>query len=167
MSPPDERGDRVRHSVDVDQTRQEIRDMFRKWDVDRSEFEIEWQEADFNRRLPGVTVRYQRKGQMQSVSCFTFQSRAENLRQVYMLLDRLRLAEDHGVQYQGLTSSKEIAQTQPSVNRNQEVLDAYDLLGVAPDDPMDMVTAIYQKKAQFFHPDKGGDEQKMVKLTAA
>jgi len=40
-----------RSVVEVDITRQEIREMFRKWGLDRSETEILWDEAKDGRRL--------------------------------------------------------------------------------------------------------------------
>jgi hypothetical protein len=80
--------------VDVDITRQEIRDMFRKWDIDRSETEILWDESKDGRRLPGAIVRYLRKGVWQEVSCRAFQTRVQNLRQIFFFLDRVRIAED-------------------------------------------------------------------------
>lgn len=90
-------------SVEVDRTRRQIRDTFRKWKVDPSEFEILWQEEmepeRRGLRLPGAIVRYMRNGVWQTVASYRFPNRAENLRQCFLLLDRLRIAEQHGLQY--------------------------------------------------------------------
>ncbi|GAI39076.1 unnamed protein product, partial [marine sediment metagenome] len=99
-------------TVDVDQTRREIRHQFALWDIDASEFEIVWEEDRSSGRImrrPGATVRYMRNGQWQEVSCYGYPNRASNLRQCFLLLERLRIAEQHGVQYQGLTFTKEVA----------------------------------------------------------
>ena len=54
------------------------------------------------------------------------------------------------------------------IDRNQDLLEAYDFLGVKVDDPIEMVDDIYKKKANFYHPDKqGGSAEKFKRLTAA
>lgn len=157
--------------IDVDQTRRDIRDTFRKWDIDPSEFEILWEEdEDYGRRgrrLPGAKVRYFRTKVWQLVSCHTFGSRAENLRQCFLLLDRLRIAEQHGVQYQGLTSTKEVAVADNDRSKREDLMDAYDFLGVGPDDPIELVKDVYRRKSMYYHPDKGGDPEKFKRLTRA
>ena len=53
-------------TVDLDQTRREVRHTFDLWDIDASEFEILWEEERSGGRMlrrPGVTVRYVRNGQ--------------------------------------------------------------------------------------------------------
>lgn len=156
--------------VSVDQTRREIRHTFALWDIDPSEFEIIWEEErDGSRviRRPGARVRYMRNGQWQEIACFGFPTRAENLRQCFLLLERLRIAEQHGVQYQGLTFTKDIATTTGEAARKESLMDAYDILGVSPDDPMDLVKDVYRRKSQYYHPDKGGSDEKFKRLTRA
>jgi hypothetical protein len=158
-------------TVNVDRTRAEIRHAFALWDIDPSEFEILWEEErDTSGRIfrrPGARVRYMRDGQWQEIRCFGFPNRAENLRQCYLLLERLRIAEQHGVQYQGLTYTKEVATASTTSNKKQELLDAYDFLGVGPDDPVELIKDVYRRKSMYYHPDKGGDPEKMKKLTKA
>jgi hypothetical protein len=165
----------MRNSVDIDQTRRDIRATFAKWDIDPSEFEIVWEEERDGvgriSRKPGVKVRYLRNGQWQEVSCYGFTTRAQNLRQCYLLLDRLRIAEKVGVQYQGLASSKELVAASPETSRKQDLLDAYDILGVSPDDTLDLIKDIYRRKTMHYHPDstlhQGGDPEKFKRLTEA
>jgi len=45
--------------------------------------------------------------------------------------------------------------------------DPYSELGVKPDDPDELIREIYLKKSLFYHPDRGGDEEKMKKLNKA
>ena len=142
--------------------------MFRKWGFDRSETEILWDESRDGRRLPGAIVRYLRNGAWQEVSCRSFPTRAQNLRQVYLFLDRVRIAEDNGVAYSGLSGSKDLAPVNNEANRKEDISEAYDILGVAPDDPIQMIKEIYLKKTTFFHPDKpGGNEEKFKRLRNA
>lgn len=159
-------------SVDIDRTRQDIRHTFSLWDIDRSEFEIIWEEEKDGisgriLRRPGVRVRYLRNGTWQEIACFGFATRSENLRQCFLLLDRLRIAEQNGVQYQGLTYSKEISPTSGESSRKQDLLDAYDILGVSPDDPINLIKDVYKKKSMYYHPDTGGDQDKFKRLTKA
>ena len=159
----------ARTTVDVDKTRSQIRHQFTLWDIDPSEFEIIWEEDRSSgkiERRPGATVRYMRNGQWQSISCFGFPSRSANLRQCFLLLERLRIAEQNGVQYQGLTFTSDLATTgEPS--RKESLLDAYDTLGVSPDDPVELINDVYRRKSQYYHPDKGGDAEKFKRLNAA
>jgi DnaJ-domain-containing protein 1 len=108
-----------------------------------------------------------RNGQWQEVACYGYPNRAENLRQCFLLLDRLRIAEQHGVQYQGLTYTKELVAAAPEAARRENILDAYDVLGAGPDDPIDLIKDIYRRKSMFYHPDKGGDQEKFKRLTKA
>ena len=159
--------------VDLGTTRRELRHQFALWDIDPSEFEVLW-ENQFNpnagRLAPGVQVRYLRNGIWQQIACYAFTTRASNLRQIFLLIQRLRIAEQQGVQYQGLTFSREVAQAgidEGERERKETLLDAYDILGVNPDDPLGMVGEIYRKKSTYYHPDKGGDPEKFKRLTAA
>lgn len=159
--------------VELDRTREELRDTFRKWGIDPSEFEITWQfdKADINRRLPGAIVRYIRQGKWQTVTCYGYTTRAANLRQIFLFLDRVRLAEMNGVQYEGLSYSTEIATTNTQAAseraRKEALMDAYDIVGVRPDDPIDMVKDVYLRKTNYYHPDKGGDPEQFKRLTEA
>jgi len=150
-----------RRAVDTNRTLADLRDTFHRWEVEL------WEAIPDTKTTNGITVRYYRAEQWQQVGCLTFPRRADNLRQCFLLLDRLRIAEQHGVSYTGLTSTTELARATPEVQRQEALLDAYGILGAAPDDPIDLVKTIYQKKAMYFHPDKGGDTKKMQRLQKA
>jgi DnaJ-domain-containing protein 1 len=153
--------------IDVDNTRADIRHMFEKWGIDRSETEILWDESKFGIRMPGAIVRYMRGTKWQEISCRVFPTRAQNLRQIFLFLDRMRIAEDNGVAYSGLSGGKEIVTTNNGVSNKEALLDAYDTLGAGPDDPIDLINDIYRKKSMFYHPDKGGDPEKFKRLNQA
>jgi len=157
-------------TVEVDKTRKEIRHTFFLWDIDPSEFEILWEEDRSTGRIirrPGARVRYMRNSQWQEVACYGFSSRALNLRQCFLLLDRLRIAEQHGVQYQGLTFTKDIATTTGETARKESLMDAYDVLGVSPDDPLPLVKEVFRRKSMYYHPDRGGTDEKFKRLNKA
>lgn len=162
--------------VDVDRTRHDIRDMFAKWGIDPSEYEIIWQEevlvSGVRRRLPGATIHFLRGKNWQTVSCFSKWDRATNLRQLFIFLDRIRISEKVGIQYQGLSYTTEVATTtnDSSANerdRKEDLLDSYDILGASPDDPIELIKDIYRKKSMYYHPDKGGDAERFKRLTQA
>ncbi|MCK4300739.1 MAG: J domain-containing protein [Planctomycetes bacterium] len=151
----------VRRAVDTNRTLADLRDTFRRWEVEL------WEAIPDPKTANGIAVRYFRAEQWQQVSCLTFPRRADNLRQCFLLLDRLRIAEQHGVSYTGLTSTTELARATPEVHRQEALLEAYGILGAAPDDPIELVKIIYKRKAMYFHPDKGGDAKKMQRLQKA
>ena len=148
--------------VETEQTMRELRAMFDKWDVEL------WEPIPDQKWLAGVTVRYYRAGVWQQVHCNAFPTRGQNLRQVYLLLDRLRIAEKNGVSYTGLASTRDLVAAGPNGQDKTKLQDAYFILSVTAGDPTEMIKAIYQKKATFYHPDKpGGDKDKFVQLQAA
>jgi hypothetical protein len=156
---------------EVDLTRKDLREMFRKWGIDKSEYDIEWEPNNTRgQRMPGAIVHYLRQGKWQTVSCYATKSRAVNLRQILLFLDRIRISERVGIQYQGLSSSKELVTQQPGQaekERKESLLDAYDIVGASPDDPFEMIEAVYKKKALYYHPDKGGNPERFKRLTEA
>ncbi|MDP2659430.1 MAG: J domain-containing protein [Dehalococcoidia bacterium] len=158
------------HRVPVDVTRQEIRAMFKRWEIE--DWEVVWDDMGKERyglSKPGVRVEYWRNGVKQMVTCKTQRTRAENLRSCYFLMDRLRIAEQKGVQYYGLTSSKEVAINgePPAEDKGETLADAYDILGVSPEDPIDLVKGVYKKKVSFYHPDVGGDQERFKAVQKA
>ncbi len=159
--------------VELDQTRKEIRDTMRKWHIYPSEFEILWEESTVpgmqSKRLPGAIFRYMRNGIWQTVTCAQFANRGDNLRQIFFLLDRLRKAEKFGVQYVALTSTKEVIAVNGASERERrlELLDAYDILGISPDDPTELIERTFRTKSMYYHPDKGGNPEKFKRLAAA
>ncbi|OGO00739.1 MAG: hypothetical protein A2Y59_00560 [Chloroflexi bacterium RBG_13_52_14] len=158
--------------VNVERTRSQIRQEMIKWEIDPSEYEIDWEYNPNNLRekCPGAIVRFMRNRVWQEISCYRFSSRSENLRQCYLLIERLRIAERHGVSYKGLTSSKAVAETKPanSMDEKQELQDAYDLLGCDSKDNVEMIKRVFQVKVQYVHPDKeGGDAERFKRLQHA
>jgi hypothetical protein len=165
---------RTHKPVDIDKTRQELRVNFARWGIDPSEFEIFYDEIRIEgggvERKPGANVRFLRQRKWQSISCSGFQTRSLNLRQCLFLIERLRIAEQHGVRYEGLSFTKEIVSSAGTSerDRNQDLLEAYDFLGVKVDDPLALVQEVYLKKSTFYHPDKpGGSGEKFKRLTVA
>jgi len=151
-------------TVVMSETLRDLRDCFRKWDIDMHEA---IPLSDNRRGLGGMAVRYFRAGVWQEVRCESSEEKAVNLRRCFLLLDRLRLAEDQGVVYSGLTSTRELVRRTPEVRQQEAELDAYGILGVSPDDPLDLMEEVFRKKAGFYHPDRGGDATKFKAINEA
>ena len=158
-------------SVSAARTRDDIRHMFDQWEIDQFSIIREQEEyaSGVLKRGQGATVTYLRKNGWQTVSCTSSPVYDENLRSIFLFLDRIRIAEKVGVAYQGLSSAKDIVPTHvdPKVEQSETLADAYDVLGVKSDDPMDLIERVYKSKAQSYHADHGGDEAKMVRLNRA
>lgn len=147
--------------------------MFDLWGIEQ--FSILREQEEFvsggMRRGNGVTVSYLRKGAWQSVFC-NHGDYQDNMRQVFLFLDRVRIAEKSGIAYQGLSSTKDLVSTGPAQgNGNSESKenfeDACDVLGVEPGASWDEVDRVYKVKVQFAHPDKGGDPEKFKRIQRA
>ena len=153
--------------VSIDRTLADLRDCFRKWDIELFEA-IPKASVDRGYRGPGMVVNYFRANQWQHMECYAFPRKEVNLRQCFLLLDRLRIAEQQGVSYAGLSSTTELVRATPEMKAHDDLMDAYGILGASPDDPDDLIKDVYQKKSLFYHPDRpGGSEAKMKRLNEA
>lgn len=160
-------------TVDAGRTRNDIRHMFDIWGIEFFGILREQEEYVGGRmkRGNGCTVTYTRKGVEQTVFCNHHADYAENIRAIFLFLDRVRIAEKSGISYQGLSSTKDLVKTANPSAKTEEAEsldDAYDVLGVSTDDATEMVKKIYAQKAQFYHPDKqGGNEDKFKRVRRA
>jgi len=156
--------------VDANRTRGDLRHMFDLWDIEQFSImrELEEYVSGGMKRGNGVTVSYFRKGEWQTVFC-NLSDYARNMRSIFLFLDRVRIAEKSGISYQGLSSTTDLVRSSAH-NRpaEQETLeDAYDVLGVSKDDPIELIKKVYVQKVSFYHPDHGGDENKFKRVTQA
>lgn len=156
--------------VDATRTRNDLRHLFDIWGLEQFSILREQEEyvSGGMKRGNGVTVSYLRKGEWQTVFC-NHSDYATNMRSIFFFLDRVRIAEKTGVSYQGLSSTKDLVKStsnaKPEAEENLE--DAYDVLGVSADDPTDLIKKVYTQKAGFYHPDHGGDVNKFKRITQA
>lgn len=158
--------------VDANRTRNDIRHSFDMWGIEQ--FSIQREEEEFVggriKKGNGVTVRYLRKGSWQTVFCNKSADYAENMRSIFLFLDRLRIAEKSGVSYQGLSSTKDLVKSTDNnapTDEQESLEDAYDVVGVRKTDPIDLIKKIYIQKTQFYHPDHGGNEDDFKRITRA
>jgi hypothetical protein len=122
-----------------------LRYLFEAWGVKAAEWQVErnGHEEEFLSRgrvqrrwvtvmPPYVVVSYYRQGQWQHLRCATYTTYDANLRAVYLLLDRMRISEGHGVSYGGLTSSRELVPVGAGTTRRTQLLAFFHLAGDAP-----------------------------------
>jgi len=150
----------------IDRTLADLRDCFRKWEIELFET-IPKEQVDRGYRGQGMIVNYFRAGKWQHIECYSFPRKEINLRQCFLLLDRLRIAEQQGVSYAGLASTTELVRATPEMKAHDDLMDAYGILGASPDDPDALIKDVYQKKVMFYHPDRGGDANKFKRLQNA
>lgn len=89
------------------------------------------------------------------------QNRAvDNLRVLYLAIQSMRLNEKRGI-------GEVLESAYLQLNAPIPTKDPYELLGVRPDAPIEVVEAAYKAKVKQVHPDLGGSEQEMKMLNDA
>lgn len=113
-----------------------------------------------NRSEAAVTVRWS-KGDSEIVLMLDTQpSPKDNLRALYLCVEAMRLIEARGV-------SDLVRSAYLQLDAPQAARDPYELLGVRPDAPLEVVEASYRALAKAAHPDAGGSGDAMAELNAA
>jgi len=140
----------------ADETRTLIRDEFRLWGFERDEYEIFPAHGSKEAR-----VEFWMNGKKQEVVCSKSWEYAQNLHALWSILKALRLAHQRGILEELVSAA--LAMLPPGAQRR----DPYEVLGVRPDAPMEVVRASYKALAGTAHPDKGGSEEGMKELNDA
>ena len=108
-----------------------------------------------------VTVRYTHPRQGDRELTYGKQDRpVDNIRVLWLVLDAMRLNEARGIE--DIVREAYLALPAPSRER-----DPYEVLGVRPDAPAEVVEASYRALAKRLHPDAGGSKEAMSALNAA
>lgn len=147
----------MRSRTTLVETRDALKEVFRKWEISAEEWD--WWRVDYDRkpnpRGKGMLIRYRHAGgQWQTVSAVDQPQVEQNARSLYLFLDRLRLAEQQGVQFSGLESKETgLMRLSPEEKRATTILDAYRILGVEPDATLEEIEAVFRAKSRFYHPD--------------
>lgn len=140
----------------TEQTRHAIEETFRKWGID------EYRIPRDGRGVSGpARLIFYVNDQPQELTCARFYGYRTNLRALYLILEALRLAQERGIM-------KELARAAiamlPAGERGRM---PHEVLGIAPDAPLEVAEAAYRVLARKRHPDTGGTEQQMKELNAA
>lgn len=139
----------------IAQTKRDIEEIFRKWDVD--EYRIL-----ANEKASSATVRFWIKDKEQVLICNRFYYGAQNLRALWGILEALRLAAERGI----LEDLARAAMAMLPAGKQKRP--AHEVLGVMPNAPLEVAEAAYRTLAKKVHPDApGGDAEAFRELTEA
>lgn len=108
-----------------------------------------------------VTLKYTLPGADEMTLIMGEQARAEdNLRVLFLCIEALRLNELRGIA--PLMQKAYMALPAPEAE-----VDPYELLGISPNAPANVIDAAYRALAKDAHPDHGGSAAKMAELNKA
>jgi hypothetical protein len=144
------------------ETKEDLRETFRKWDVSRDHFEIFPPEGKSRWDPQVATVVYWKNGAKQTLSCDRFDEYRVNLRAVYLALESLRLADQRGILPELAAAAAGLLG--PGAPKGRP---AHEVLGIYPDATIEEAEAMFKVKARLAHPDKGGSEAAMKELNNA
>ena len=158
-------GDAVVNVIDttktVTDTLADLRSLFKDWGIE------DWEPFPDDSG-PGYTVRFLRDKTWTAIGSSLQPTRAQNLRVCYVVIHNMKIWGERGVR--GVAQGVQfvgglVATGKDSDKESYETACA--VLGVEPDASVEEVKRVYQAKAQFAHPDKGGDEERFKRLQKA
>lgn len=143
----------------ADETMRDLRESFDKWGYHLGA-RVAWAEMGSRRdieaviefTLPGqqpVTIRHKRQENYKS-----------NLRVLYLAVEAMRMNDVRGIT--DILREAYLMLPPPATVR-----DPFEVLGVRPDAPREVIEASYKALAKSAHPDAGGSVEAMAELNAA
>jgi hypothetical protein len=145
----------------VSQTLSDLRHLFLKMEIE------EWEPIPAEQG-PGYTVRYLRNKTWTEVGSSYQPTKAMNLRVCYQVIDYMFRWEARGVtgivRGTAFMGGQLVATTAPERESFDE---ACATLGVEPEASLEEVKKVWAAKAQFAHPDHGGDPERFKRLQKA
>lgn len=150
-------------------TRQDIEETMRKWGVDDwnlihhknapASSRVYYSQGQDERR---VTLRYVLRGQEIRLPMDRQNRAVDNLRVLYLALEAMRMNEQRGI-----SDVMQEAYLQLAGPTGPRKRDPWEVLGLRPDAPLEVVEASYKALAKSVHPDTGGTNEQMAELTEA
>ena len=116
----------------------------------------------YNKVENAVTVTFTKKDRPVVLSLDTQDTPAKNLRALFLCIDGMRMMDVRGVGQIAQNAYRQLAGPSEPVKR-----DPYEVLGVRPDAPMEVIEASYKVLAKRAHPDIGGTNDAMAELNEA
>ncbi len=136
----------------------DLHDEFARWGV--SDAVIVPRREPSPRADQGVSVEWSRAGQPFHLTMEKHPAAYQNIRVIYFAVKALRENE-----MRGLTDIMRDAYLQLAAPAKER--DPWEVLGVRPDAPREVVEAAYRAQAKRLHPDAGGSDADMKTLNAA
>lgn len=136
----------------------ELAGVFRRWGVEEYILPTLAESRD------GVTVRYVRHGQWQSITCAAvppdgWHAPARNLFAIKDCLDAVRRADQRGMADVMVQAAEALRLGDPN--------DPYYILGAEQGADVETLRAAYRRKVRQVHPDHGGDAQQFKRVQEA
>ena len=141
--------------VSESRTRKEIAVEFRKWKVREYDFP-----ASSNIGEKTAKVRFVLRDKPIEISCSSQREYKDNLRCIYIAVWAMRMNEKRGIADTMQQAYLQLAA--PEMER-----DPYEVLGVRPDAPLEVIEASHKALAKSHHPDVGGSDEAMKELNSA
>lgn len=119
---------------------------------------------------PAYSVRYLQAGAWITVTSTLQPTKAQNLRQCYIVVHNMFVWQDRGVTGVAGTQAFMVTGLVPVNSKRtggDDFAEACVTLGVEPTDNLDEIEAVYRVKVQRAHPDHGGDAERFKRLNAA
>lgn len=107
-----------------------------------------------------VTVAFNKGGRLVELSLATQDRPLDNLRAIYLTIDDMRMIERRGLA--DVAQSAYLQLAAPEATR-----DPYEVLGVRPGVPIEVLEGAYRALAKTRHPDAGGTAEAMAELNTA
>lgn len=148
-------------------TDRELKDCFRKWRVTSWEVlaglkglpAAKFYQTDEEREVL-VNFIHPGSGAQMPISSKGQERAVDNFRVCFLAIDAIRLNEARGIA--DVVREAYLALPSPA-----KVRDPYEVLGLRPDAPDDLVDSSYRALSKKAHPDAGGSEDAFRELTAA
>lgn len=144
----------------VPQTLSDLRKLFTAWGIE------DWEPVP-TEDSRSYSVRYWKGNQWVQISSQLQPTKSMNLRVCYQVIKYLKLWENRGVTgiAKGVTFVGGIVPVGDVAKEDYE--ESCATLGVDPDTSWEEVERVYRVKAQFAHPDKGGDPERFKRIDKA
>jgi hypothetical protein len=137
--------------VPWDQTMRQLRDCFGKWGV--AQWNVWPTRVSDARNDPRVIIEFAHpKGNTVSLTMEKQRTARDNLRVLYLALDAMRLNEKRGI-------GDVLGEAYLQLAAPERQRDPFEVLGIRPDAPEEVMEAAYKGLAKVHHPDKGGDPE--------
>jgi len=151
----------IRTKKTVRETLSDLRELFSKMEID------DWEPIPAEKE-PGYAVRFYRNKTWTEIGSYYQPTKAMNLRVCYQVIDNLFRWEARGVT--GLVKGTAfmggdlVATARPERESFDE---SCAVLGVDPEASWEEIKRVYSVKAQYAHPDVGGDPERFKRITKA
>jgi hypothetical protein len=116
---------------------------------------------------PGVAVYFVRDGKELCIPCDRFNSVRDNIRAISLTLEGVRRMERYGTSQMVEAALSGFTAIPATTGPHTGPRAWHEVLGVAPDSPIEVRRAAYRALANSKHPDKGGSNDDWLELQRA